>query len=284
MINIKRIFSLLALTFLILPISAQDRISVLTLGTFHFNFPNLDRVQVAGEDQVDVLEMKYQNEIENLVEQLEEYKPSIIVIERRPELQNKIDSLYKQYLAGEYELKRGEEEQIGFRLAKCLGIDRLYCVDEWGEPYERIDKLTDDTDSENYINFEKSFSEHPDSTKRFEPKNIFKEEGIIKQLIELNKRNNIQKSLGNYLIGHFKYESIPYDYTGVDFETGRWFNRNLRIFRNIQRIETSPSDRILIIFGAGHLNILNYLFECSPEYHLEDTNNYLDFANAKSID
>ena len=27
------------------------------------------------------------------------------------------------------------------------------------------------------------------------------------------------------------------DFTGVDFETGRWFSRNLKIFRNIQRIE-----------------------------------------------
>ncbi|MCS3161177.1 DUF5694 domain-containing protein [Bacteroides faecis] len=41
--------------------------------------------------------------------------------------------------------------------------------------------------------------------------------------------------MGNYLIGHFKYESDKGDYTGTDFESGRWFNRNLRIFRNIQR-------------------------------------------------
>lgn len=87
---------------------------------------------------------------------------------------------------------------------------------------------------------------------------------------------NIKKSLGNYLLGHFKYESQPYDYTGVDFETGRWFNRNLRIFRNIQWINTKSSDRILIIFGAGHMNVLNYLFECSPEYFLEHTYKYLE--------
>ncbi|MCQ5078267.1 DUF5694 domain-containing protein, partial [Alistipes putredinis] len=58
------------------------------------------------------------------------------------------------------------------------------------------------------------------------------------------------------------------------FETGRWFNRNLGIFRNIQRIESGPSDWILVILGAGHLNLLNYLFECSREYRLEDANNY----------
>ena len=107
------------------------------------------------------------------------------------------------------------------------------------------------------------------------PKLVFKEQGIIAELIELNDPEHIRRSLGNYLIGHFKYEFFSNDYIGVDFETGRWFNRNLRIFRNIQRIETGPSDRILVIFGAGHLNLLNYLFECSPEYRLEEANKYL---------
>lgn len=272
----KKVFFLLAFTLLILSMSAQDTIPVLTLGTFHFNFPNLDRMQVEQDNQIDVLESKYQNEINELVQLLAEFAPTILVIERQPKFQNRVDSLYQQYLAHTYNLKRDEEEQIGFRLAKLMGINKLYCVDEWGEPYERIDKFTDEVDSEDYISFEKSFSEHPDSVKRFEPKDIFKEKGIIAELIELNNKENIRKSLGNYLIGHFKYESSPYDYTGVDFETGRWFNRNLRIFRNIQRIDTKPSDRILVIYGAGHLNILNYLFECSPEYHLEDTNKYLE--------
>ena len=77
-----------------------------------------------------------------------------------------------------------------------------------------------------------------------------------------------------YVLSTGEAETIS-DYIGVDFETGRWFNRNLRIFRNIQRIETGPSDRILVIFGAGHLNLLNYLFECSPEYRLEEANKYL---------
>lgn len=110
---------------------------------------------------------------------------------------------------------------------------------------------------------------------RFVPEAVFKEQGIIAELIELNDPEHIRRSLGNYLIGHFKYEFFSNDYIGVDFETGRWFNRNLRIFRNIQRIETGPSDRILVIFGAGHLNLLNYLFECSPEYRLEEANKYL---------
>jgi hypothetical protein len=46
-----------------------------------------------------------------------------------------------------------------------------------------------------------------------------------------------------------------------------WYSRNLRIFRNIQNIST-PEDRVMVLFGAGHMSILKNLFECSPEYDL----------------
>lgn len=268
--------------FMLLVCSAfgkNDTIPVLTLGVFHFNFPNLDKIQTSEEDQIDVLEPEYQEEINVLVNMLAKFKPTIIVIERHPQMQSKIDSLYHQYLLGKYNLNRSEEQQIGFRLAKKMNIEKLYCVDTWGKSYESIDRLLDSETSGEYIAFETSFDEHPDSLKSFELESVFKKEGIIKELFQLNDKGNIKNSLGNYLIGHFKYESEPYDYTGVDFESGRWFNRNLRIFRNIQRIATKDNDKILVIFGSGHLNILNYLFECSPEYKLEDTSRYLEMKS-----
>ena len=51
--------------------------------------------------------------------------------------------------------------------------------------------------------------------------------------------------------------------------------------RNIQRIKTRKEDRIIVIFGAGHMNILNYLLECSPEYRLEDIGQYLTTEDSK---
>ncbi|HNA56624.1 MAG TPA: DUF5694 domain-containing protein [Chitinophagales bacterium] len=42
----------------------------------------------------------------------------------------------------------------------------------------------------------------------------------------------------------------------------------MRIYRNIQQITTSPDDRILVIIGAGHAQILTHLFACSPAYKL----------------
>ena len=98
--------------------AAQEPVPVLTLGTFHFDFPNLDQVQYAESEQIDVLNPVYQNEIETLVGLLEKFAPTIIVIERPVKMQFETDSLFRRYLADCYDLQRGEDEQIGFRLAK----------------------------------------------------------------------------------------------------------------------------------------------------------------------
>lgn len=266
-------FALIALE---IQCQTQGRVKVMTVGTFHFNFPNLDVQKTDESDKIDVLEQKYQIEIESIVSKLAKFKPTIIVIERTPREQKKMDSLLKNYIEARHTLQRNEEQQIGFRLAKRLNIHRLYCVDEWGNFTSALAKIIDGSaDSAKIMKFEGYYEHNADSTKRYIAPSVFKSKGITEQLRQMNQPSAIKKSLGSYLIGIFKYEDNPNDFTGVDFETGRWFSRNLKILRNIQRIRTKESDRILVLYGAGHLNLLNYFFECSPEYELVNPLKYL---------
>lgn len=254
----------------------NKKTDVLTLGVFHFNFPNLDVQKVQNDDQIDVLEDKYQKEIKEIVEKLEIFKPTIIIIEEQSSQQKVIDSLYNLYLNEDFQLNRDEGQQIGFRLAKKLRLKKIYCGDEWGDFPENIQNVLKDPTKQNEKNeFIKYFSDNPDLDKTFHRENIYKTEGIISQLKMMNDRKIIKQSLGNYLIGPFKYEINEGDFLGTNFEIGNWFSRNLKIFRNIQRIETNDKDKILVIFGADHLNLLNLLFESSPEYNLVETNKYL---------
>ena len=255
-------------------LTAQE-VEVLTLATFHFAFYNNDVKKTDEKDQIDVLNPKYQNEIKSIVEKLEKFKPTIIVIERRLEYQEKYDSIYTDYLKGKHELTRDEEQQIGFRLAKRLGLKQLYCTDTWGADYEDITQLLEGTDSiakQKFMNF---FYDHPDSLLVYEDENLYKTNGILTELRKRNSENFLKQNLGNYLIGIFKYETEGNKYFGTDFTTGWWYNRNLRIFRNIQKIPTKPNDKILVIYGSDHMNILNTLFEASPEYTLVSTNEFL---------
>lgn len=264
-----------------IPTGKENRLTqteVLTLGSFHFKFPNLDISKTDANDQIDVLDSKYQMEIELIVGKLVKFNPTKIVIERRPEKQQTYDSLYTSYLNGKHKLTRSEEQQIGFRLAKRLGLKKLYCTDAWGTDYEDVKKVTDGNDTIAKEKFMDYFYKNPDTilASYHNENRLFKTEGILAELKRLNSAEQVKMGLGDYLIGIFKYETKENDQFGPDFVTSWWFNRNLRIFRNIQRINAEPEDRILVIYGAGHMNLLNILFEASPEYELLDINDYLN--------
>jgi hypothetical protein len=87
-------------------------------------------------------------------------------------------------------------------------------------------------------------------------------------LLDYFKYSNSDKVLnrgyGAYLAGDFKLGNTR----GADALAMHWYSRNLRIFRNLQQITTSPEDRVLVLFGSGHIQILKQLFECSPEFRL----------------
>ncbi len=255
-----------------------EKTEVLTLGTFHFEFPNFDIAKIEENNQIDVLESKYQKEIEFIVDKLAKFNPTQIVIERLPEKQELYDSLYKSYLKEQHKLNRSEEQQIGFRLAKKLGLNKLFCADAWGTEYEEVKMIIEGNDTIAKDKFWEYFYRNPDSTQySFKNENtLFKTKGILAELKRLNSKEQIKKSLGDYLIGVFKYETKDHLQLGPDYVTSWWFNRNLRIYRNIQRIETNAEDRLLVIYGAGHMNLLNIFFESSPEYKLSDINDYLE--------
>ncbi len=253
-----------------------QEVEVLTLGTFHFDFPNMDIKKIDSEDQIDVLAPEHQEEITALVSRLAEFRPSIIAIEISPKSQARTDSVYREFLAGNHTLGRSEHEQIGFRLAKQFNLEKLHCTNDWGTLPDDIEQVVYGNDSLENEKFMDYFYNNPDSLLFYERDHVFKTDGILEELRQCNKPEHLKKDLGNYLTSIFKYQTAGEPFFGVDFTTGWWFNRNLRIFRNIQRIPAKPGDRILVIYGSGHMNILNLLFDASPEYDLVSVENYLD--------
>ncbi|MEO1436014.1 MAG: DUF5694 domain-containing protein, partial [Bacteroidota bacterium] len=69
---------------------------------------------------------------------------------------------------------------------------------------------------------------------------------------------------GAYLNGEFETDN----FAGADLLSVWWYNRNLRIYRKIQKIGAGPDDRVLVLFGAAHVAILKQLFECDPAFDL----------------
>ena len=86
-------------------------------------------------------------------------------------------------------------------------------------------------------------------------------------LLDFFKEENSDKVI-NRMHGHYILNDNSKNYDSMDYLAIWWYSRNLRIFRNIQNVETTSEDRILVLYGSGHIPNLRHLFESSPEYEL----------------
>ena len=96
----------------------EDRAKLLVLGVYHMDNPGQDAVNLQSDD---VRFAKRQAELEVLVERLARFQPTKVAIEA-PYRNETWPDRYKKYLADDYVLGRNEIEQVGFRLAKKVGL------------------------------------------------------------------------------------------------------------------------------------------------------------------
>ena len=110
--------------------------TIMILGSGHLANPGMDGINYKMDD---VLAPKRQREIEQLVAQLKAFRPTKVAIEVDERFDAKINANYQGYLEGTYQLKRGEGDQIGFRLAKQMGHPKMYCVDYFRNYHQEPD-------------------------------------------------------------------------------------------------------------------------------------------------
>ncbi len=238
--------------------SIAPRPEVLVLGTYHMANPGHDIYNVKADD---VLAPKRQAEIAQLIEVLKKFRPTKIGIESDAG-DDRIPKRYADYLAGKYELSRNEIDQIGLRLAKELGHKTIYPVDaEVDFPYQRL------------LDYAKGIGRSKDLEQvmgefgsRAKAENDYlASHTVLETLLYINTDSEVAYSNGLYAqLAHF---GQPDDWAGADLNA-EWFRRNVRIFSNITQLVDSPNDRILVIFGAGHLGWLRHEVSTDPTLKL----------------
>jgi hypothetical protein len=267
------------------PAAAQDafagveRAQILLLGTFHFDDRGLDSYK--PEFPWDPLTAAHQREIEDVVERLARYRPTRIALEWPAGRQAALDSAYEAYVSGRAELASNERQQIGFRLARRLGHDRVYAVDAPARTYfpEMTQAQYQDAVAELMVGADPALlRRQEDLDRRYAALHRFDDSlkttmPLRRYLLRENAPDELRMSHGEYLYGSFHLGRDD-DYLGPDMRTS-WYNRNLRIFHNLQRITASPADRLLLLIGAGHVPILRHAAEASPEYQLVEVAEYL---------
>lgn len=258
--------------YFLIPKGIDSLPKIFLLGSFHFAYPNLDATKVDKSKQVDMLSEQKQNELQKLLEYVYLFKPTKICIEAPIEW-NAMEK-YRKYKTGKQELGKDEIQQIAFRLMDRFNLDTIYSVDA----STIADELIETKDSNiirpyiDEIFKDYTFKANSNYSKWAEYEaELNTKVSVLEYFKYLNSQKRFLRDYGSYLLGDFKNGK----YNGADALATYWYDRNLRIFRNIQRITTSPNDRILVLFGVGHISIFDQLLKCSTEY------NYIEFNDLK---
>ena len=265
----------------------QAPTEIMLLGSFHFQDRGVDRYKPKRQLEISAR----QAEIQEIVERLSSFEPTKVAVEFAALQQSPVDHDYRAFLRGAFELSGSEHHQLGFRLARKLGHERVHAVDAWGrfyepprdldledasgkqeapfDPHEALETYAREHDQEHLLTQWSAY--YLERYTRIDEKKT--QRPLRETLLELNQLPNILAMHGHYLVDHFKV-GTHHEYPGVDVVTA-WYNRNLRIFANLQRITEPPCERLLVVYGAGHIPILRHCAEASPEYDLVEVSEYL---------
>ena len=246
----------------------DSRIEVLMLGSYHMSNPGADQFNLESDD---VLMPERQGEIKALVDRLAEFEPTHVTVEA-PWGDEPTQERWRGYLADERELRRSEEEQVGFRLAHQLGHESIHAIDSpLGLDFDAVGAagMTDPRLGQ-LLGQMQGVGEEAISTMA-----AWLAEGSIgSMLAKMNTPEMIAKTHMPY-VELFVPISVDENYAGPDM-VADWYKRNLRIFSNLTRVAHDSDDKVFLIFGAGHIPIVRQLVIEHPGYCVEEPLQYLE--------
>lgn len=223
------------------------------LGSFHMEGSREDLV---SHSPADVTTPRRQAEIQAAVAQLAAFRPTKVAIESS-RTSTYWNDRYAEWRKGNGALGANEIEQVGFRLAKAAGLERLSPVDYpmW------MDGTT--------------------AAERHDPKPAMpaaEPESELTAAVRRQLEADDARLAGTTIADFLAYLNSParavvnhrWDvmtnlapgagtsmYETTDYATN-WYKRNLRIYTNLVDI-AGPGERILLLIGAGHAHLLGQL-------------------------
>lgn len=238
---------------------------VMIMGVFHFANPGRDMVK---SGVINVMTKDNQAYLEGLATRLAGFLPSDVLLECEPSEQAELQKKFDSYKSGTFTLTSNETYQIGFRVAKAAGLDKVTCFDEgnvgWdAEPMFDYIKKHDPAMQGSMDAMFKSLSERSE-----------REQSTLSlpRLLQLtNDAAGDRENKGMYLLTNAV--DAGGSFAGAD-ASASWWHRNFRMYANVQKA-AEPGHRVLVVAGAGHTAILKDLLAIDRQRQSEDVSGYL---------
>lgn len=238
----------------------------MVLGVYHFN-------SLSNQFKVtdDITTEKRQQEISDLIRRLADFNPTKIAVEQLRSEQLRLDHEYVDFVHNDSELPLNEAYQLGFRIAKQLGHDRVYAIDYKNE----LSELT----IGDVFEFAERYcpelhKELNDAGEKFsgEMQTRIDTQDVRQVLRWLNEPETLRIAHQPYLV----MTQVGDDTNRIGLKwVSRWYERNLTIFSNLIYYTASDDDRWLVIYGQGHAPLLNQFLSDHDKLKLVPVTDYI---------
>ncbi len=243
---------------------------VMVLGTFHFD--------------EDILDPDSQRALLKLIEALERYQPSKILLEWEPARFESTNRQYHDYIADSFSIDSLSNEvyQLGFRMAKQLSHEKVYLFDDQTEYIGSLEQFASENDPFSFDLFteyarkedQDFFDQHEDPLIDIYHANQQLMAGLdIHQHIALLNSPVVQEVNAQRMHMYEVRVGIQKNWSGPDW-LGRWYRRNVRMMANALKL-AEEGDKLLIIVGDNHKWTLDMLFSHTPDFQLVSSWDYL---------
>ncbi|KAA6438209.1 hypothetical protein FEM33_16005 [Dyadobacter flavalbus] len=236
-----------------------------------------------------MLSPQRQKEIAALVERVRKFQPDMIAIERLPEEQAELDSIYNLFASNQLQLStlpdgRSESYQLAFNLAKNLKLKKVYGVNAPGGTSQSILSNGENIDM---------YKEEGMQVRNMARAQLAKiQDGSLSirdYILFLNQPEIIQKTHHlRYIMpsrvtnGKFTNPDAMVDtafvnpkYIGAEL-TSVFKNRDYKIYSNIVTTQLKQqSKRILVVIGQAHIGSLQSIFRDDPAFKIIEATQYL---------
>jgi uncharacterized protein DUF5694 len=245
-------------------------IQVMIVGTYHFGNPGHDLHNTNADD---VTTPRRQKELAELAALLERFKPTRVAVEASVDAADLQDAAYHAFTPADLGKKRNETVQIGYRIAHDAGLAEVYGIDE-------------STDGIDYFPYPKvvDYAKQHGGEPRLAALNAKIEKSIREFSASQTKRSIAQLLAQKNDPAQIRAEHDEFYYALLALGDARaqpgaelnaaWYQRNAKIFAKLTQI-ARPGDRVIVVFGAGHLFWLRHFVEHTPGFVLVEPNRYL---------
>lgn len=242
----------------------DDAIPVLNFGTFHMGFTS-----DANSVDFDENDKKNQEDVRKVAQMIAEFKPTVIIVENTPDLNDELQKEYAEYLKNPKMVFKNpsEVELLAYEVGRLSGATRIYGIDHqmsynYMIPGEVKNKVNDKT-------YEKYFA-----LVDIEEKKLNYDQLSLLDKLKVDNHPQYLDFLLNVNADVLTYVSSKDKFEGAD-EAAKYYHRNLRMYSNLNQIQLNGTDRVFILMGASHTAFFNDFMKRSPRYKLVDPLLYL---------